>query len=82
MLRLPSGVKDGSYGGEGEGDEVEDEGGDDADCRVQGILRCVIVDVLRLQHDHDSGERICNHRLHWKGKVPQHCDNDKDNIRS
>ena len=57
MLCLPSGVKDGGDGGEGEGDEVEDEGGEDARRYVQRLLRCVTVDVLCLQHDHNSATR-------------------------
>ena len=58
MLRLPSGVEDGGDGGEGEGDEVEKEGGDDAGRCVQRLLRCVRVDLPRLHDKHNSGKRI------------------------
>ena len=59
VLGLPSGVEDGSDGGEGEGDEEEEEGGDDAGRGVQSLLRCVSVDLLRLEDEHNSGKGMC-----------------------
>ena len=59
MLGLPSGVEDGSDGGEGEGDEEEEEGGDDAGRGVQSLLRCVSVDLLRLEDENNSGKGMC-----------------------
>ena len=56
VLGLPSGVEDDSDGGEGEGDEVEEEGGDDAGRCVQSLLRCVSVDLLSLEDQHNSEE--------------------------
>ena len=59
MLGLPSGVEDGSDGGEGEGNEEEEEGGDDTGRCVQSLLRCVRVDLLRLEDEHNSGKGMC-----------------------
>jgi len=66
VLGLPSGVEDGSDGGEGEGDEEEEEGGDDAGRGVQSLLRCVSVDLLRLEDEHNSHEKVEGRR--YKGE--------------
>ena len=54
MLRLTSGVEDGSDDVEREGNKEEEEGGDDVGCHQQRLLRRLIVDVSRLNHKHDS----------------------------
>ena len=56
VLRLTSGVEDGSDDGEGEGNKEEEERGDDVGCHQQRLLRRLIVDVSRLNHKHDSGD--------------------------
>ena len=68
VLGLPSGVEDGSDGGEGEGDEEEEEGGDDAGRCVQSLLRCVGVDLPRLEDEHNSGKGMCRDNIEEKEK--------------
>ena len=56
MLRLPPGVEDEGNGGDSEGDQVQDEGGDDAGQGRDGREDAVVVDVGLLGDKGDPGE--------------------------
>ena len=56
VLRLPPGVEDEGNGGDSEGDQVQDEGGDDAGQGRDGLEDAVVVDIGLLGDKGDPEE--------------------------